>query len=323
MPYPSDYLFPGDDLFPSDLDDGGGNGVGTLWAIDDWVGYEGMQPQADDLGCLHFVTSTDGSPAVVGWEGKAAPRVQSDDRPSADGTNDGQSTQPGKTVTIQGITRAPDIATLQQAMGRLSGLLMSGDRYGQLVAVESWMTRQMRARHGAEAIVLPSRTVAREATFSFVFYGPAGRRLGNPMIASTGLPAATGGFDVPLVVPLVINETVVSGICDLTNPGEMTGPVVVRIDGPIVGPVITHIASGQQIVFASSLTLAAGEWLTVDMERHEVLANGQEGASRNQSVLPNGRGWSGFDKGANEWALTAQSGGSAAGMTITAWPAWP
>jgi hypothetical protein len=322
MPFPSDYFYPSDLVLPGFGDDT--PQIGTIWSLDDWTGYEGMPPILDDLGCLHFVTTLDNStPAVDGWEGKSSPRVQSDDRPTFDGTNDGRPTQPGKTVTINGIVRAPDVPTLQQAMGRISGVLMSGDRYGTLIGAESWMSRTMRVRCGADTLVKPSRTVAKEAVYSFVLYGPSGRRLGAPVQGSTGLPSSSGGLQIPFTIPFSIDSSVISGRVVLTNPGTMTGPVVSRIDGPISGPVITHVNSGVQLVFASSLALAAGEWLIVDMERHTVLANGQESAPRNEYVLPGGRGWSGFDKGDNTWSLAAQSGGPGAGLTISAWPAWP
>jgi hypothetical protein len=291
--------------------------AGTVWAVDTFIGYEGMPPVADDLGCTLYVTNVDG------WEGAPAPRVTSDDRPSFDGTNDGQSTQPGKTVTITGTLRAPDIATLHQAMARLSGLLLTGTRYATMTVADAWITRTMLVRRGAETIVVPSRSAGyREATFSIVLYAPDPRRLGSALSGSTGLPSASGGLTVPLTVPVVIAETVVSGAVALNNPGTVQGPVVLRIDGPVTGPVITHVGSGQQLVFASSLTLASNEYLLVDMERHEVLANGQAQATRNQSVLPNGRGWSGFDPGDNTWSWSAATGTAAAKLTVTATPAW-
>jgi peptidoglycan hydrolase-like protein with peptidoglycan-binding domain len=289
---------------------------GTIWSIDTFTGYEGMPPVPDDLGCKYYVTDVDG------WEGIVAPRVDSEARPTSDGTNDGQSTQPGKTVTITGTVRAPDIITLHQAMSRLSGLLMTGDRYDTLTCVDAWISRTMRSRRGADTLVKPNKSVYREASFSIVLYGPDARRLGAQVSTSTKLPSASGGLTVPLTVPAVISETVVSGSCSLYNPGTVAGPVTLRIDGPVTGPTVTHVSSGQQLVFASSLTLAAGEWLLVDMERHEVLANGQSQASRNQSVLPNGRGWSGFDPGQNIWTWSAAAGTTAAKLTVTATPAW-
>jgi hypothetical protein len=283
---------------------------GTVWTFDTFTGYEGMYPVPDDLGGLCFITSVDG------WEGAPAPRVQSDDRPSADGTNDGPSTQPGKTVTIIGTYRAPDVPRLQQAMARLSGALMRDTRYADLIGAEAWLTRRITVRRGAETIVVPSRTSLPEATFSFVLYGPGGIRTGDPVTTTTGLPATSGGLSIPFTIPFTISSNVVSGQCSATNVGTMTGPVKLRIDGPITGPQITHLGSGAQLTFASSLTLASGEWIEVDMDKHEVLANGQ--APRNQWVTQ--RGWSGFDPGVNVWSFTAVAGTGL--LTVIATPAW-
>lgn len=304
MTLPSSGTFPGGIFVPTIVD------RGTVWSVGGWTGYEGMPPQPDDLGCLHFVTNVDG------WEGAPPPRVQSTDRPSTDGTNDGLSTQPGKTVTISGIVRAPSVALLQQAMGRLSGLLATGDRYGTLTAVEAFLTRHLQVRRGADTLIVPSRTVAREATFSFVFYGPDPRRVADPVVVTTGLPASNGGLTFPTTFPIVIASTVVSGRCTANNPGAMTGPVRLRIDGPIVGPRISHVSSGLELVFSSSLSISSGQWLDIDMENHEALANGQ--SSRSQWITS--RGWSGFDPGDNVWAFSAISGSGR--LTVTATPAW-
>jgi hypothetical protein len=304
MTYPSGGTYPAGPSTPGLLD------RGTVWSFDGWTGYEGMFPVPDDLGCLHFVTNVDG------WEGAPPPRVQSDDRPSRDGTNDGKSTQPGKTVTITGIVRAPDVATLQQAMSRLSGLLCSERRYDNLVAAEAWITRRLYVRRGAETMVAPSLAVAREANFSFVLYGPEAKRFGDDITVTTRLPSATGGLAIPFTVPFSIASTIVSGFVTAINPGTMTGPVKLRIDGPITGPQVTHVGSGAQLLFASSLALASGEWLDVDMDLHRALANGQ--SPRNQWITS--RGWSGFEKGENVWAFSAISGTGR--LTVTATPAW-
>lgn len=132
----------------------------------------------------------------------------------------------------------------------------------------------------------------------------------------TGLPASSGGLTFPTTVPLSIGSTVVSGQCSLINPGNTAGPVRLRIQGPIVGPQVTHVGTGLSLVFASSLTLGAGEWLDVSMEDQSVLANGQ--SSRNNTVTT--RQWSGFEPGPNTWAFAAVSGSGT--LTVTATPAW-
>jgi hypothetical protein len=141
---------------------------------------------------------------------------------------------------------------------------------------------------------------------------------------SDGSPATTDFLTVPatsgdaLTVPFSIDSTIVSGLVSLTNPGNEVGPVSLRIDGPCTGPVITHVASGAQLVFSSSLVLGAGEWIDVDMEAHEVLANGQ--ASRAGWITE--RGWSGFDPGSNTWTFTAAAYDPNSKLTVSATPSW-
>ena len=142
------------------------------------------------------------------------------------------------------------------------------------------------------------------------------RKLGAPLTGSTGLPSSSGGFTFPHTFPFAINSTVVSGQVSLFNPGNETGPVTLRIDGPIVGPIITHVGSGLQLVFSASLTLGAGEFLLVDMEAHTAMAQGQ--SSRANWILS--RGWSGLEPGNNTWSFAAASGTTGL-LTVTGVPA--
>ena len=139
------------------------------------------------------------------------------------------------------------------------------------------------------------------------------RKMGATLTGSTALPSSSGGFSFPHTFPFAINSTVVSGQVSLFNPGNETGPVTMRIDGPIVGPIITHVGSGLQLVFSASLTLGAGEFLLVDMEAHTAMAQGQ--SSRSNSITS--RGWSGFESGNNTWAFSSASGTTGL-LTVTA-----
>jgi phage-related protein len=123
-------------------------------------------------------------------------------------------------------------------------------------------------------------------------------------------------LSVPYTVPFTVDSLVVPGTVSLTNPGNATGPVVLRIDGPVTGPQVTHVASGLTLTFETTLQLVSGDWLTVDMEQQTALQNDQ--ASRNSFISD--RGWSGFDPGDNTWAFAAQSGAGL--LTVTATPAW-
>jgi len=155
------------------------------------------------------------------------------------------------------------------------------------------------------------------ASWSVQFVAVDPRKFGLPLTGSTFLPSASGGLTVPFTVPFAINSTVVSGQVSLTNPGNAPGRVVIRLDGPLVGPQVTHSGSALPLTFASSLVLGAGEWLTVDMDRRTALANDQ--ASRNSTITS--RGWSSFDPGPNTWSFTATGYNALSKMTVTAYPA--
>lgn len=144
------------------------------------------------------------------------------------------------------------------------------------------------------------------------------RRLGAPVMAATSLPSSSGGLSWPISWPMQWSATQVTGQCALTNPGKATGPVTLRIDGPVTAPVITHVSSGRALVFGSDLTVYAGDFLTVDTEARTVLYNGQ--SSRNGSVVS--RGWFGLDPGVNTFAFNADTYSTSALLTVTGTPAW-
>jgi hypothetical protein len=128
----------------------------------------------------------------------------------------------------------------------------------------------------------------------------------------TGLPSTTGGTGWPVTFPLTFTGVTLSGQLSIPNNGNTTAPVVIRIDGPVTGPVVTHISSGASVVFSSSLVMQAGEFLLIDMERRSVLANGQ--ASRAGYVTS--RGWFGADPGPNQYGFNAQTYNPTALMTV-------
>ena len=286
---------------------------GTIWSIDTFTGYEGVVgPPVDDLGCVALVTQTDG------WRTTAAPRVDVTDRPARDGSRSGKSTQPGRTVTIQGKVKAPGEIALLTWIDRFKALLSDDDtdRTGTLTVAEPHLTRYQAFRRGAEMVAVPLSTT--EGTFSMILWADDPRQFGTPLTASTGLPQVTGGLQLPFTLPFTLNSTVATGQVSLVNPGEAPGPVSIRMWGPVIGASqIVHVGSGLTLVFASALSLADGQWLDIDMENEEVLANGQ--VERAEFVTS--PGWSRFDRGANTWAFAAETFTNAR-IDITATPAW-
>lgn len=143
------------------------------------------------------------------------------------------------------------------------------------------------------------------------------RKLHTELTGSTGLPSTVGGLEVPFTLPESIDAVTASGQVSLTNPGNMAGPVRIRIDGPCTGPVVTHVNSGRSLEFSTTLVLAAGEWLDIDMDAHTVLANGT--ANRRNYVVSDR--WSAFEPGDNVWNFTAAAYHADSLMSVFATPA--
>lgn len=269
------------------------------------------------LGTLALVgTDADGvrwstqGPTSNWWDGPAstAAAVQ---KPRGNGGWSGDAYNQAAHITVPVLLSAPTSVALDGALDRLkaaASLSMTTLTWddGRYVLVKR------------EDAVLVKRHSPTVALASVQLLAPDPRRFGQTLTVSTALPASSGGLTIPFTIPFSIDATTVSGQVSLTNPGNVAGPVRLRIDGPVTGPVVTHVSSGRALVFASSLVLGAGQWVEVDMEARTVLENGQ--ASRNGWVTS--RGWSQFEPGDNTWAFTAVSYDAGSLLTVTAVGAW-
>lgn len=236
---------------------------------------------------------------VLGWAGPPTTIAQGK-KPRGHGAWVGTSYFDPRHVVLSGSVWAPTEELLEDAIDRLNVAAALTDTMLTVhtAAGSKWATVRR------EGEVLAPLTTPTFAEWSVQLFAPDPRKFGAELTATTSLPSSTGGLTVPFTVPFTIDAVTASGQVSLTNPGNVTGPVRLRIDGPVVGPVVTHVGSGLALVFSTSLDLAAGEFVTVDLERHEVLAQGQ--TSRNGWVT--GRGWFGFEAGVNTFSFSAVSG---------------
>lgn len=254
-----------------------------------------------------------------GWHGKPKPTAQATQRTRANGAWVSANYAGTRHVALSGWVKVTDPTVMQTVLDELNAAVplspvrMTVTEYGvsRFVDVES------------EDELITSRLRPEYAEWSAQLMAVNGsngewRKFGTPLVASTSLPSISGGFTSPFTSPFTSTAVSNTGTVALDNPGNEIGPVTLRIDGPVSGPIITHVSSGLSLVFSSSLTLGVGEWLDVDMEKQTVLANGQ--ATRAGWVVE--RGWSGFDPASNVWAFTAPTYSPDARLTVTAIPAW-
>lgn len=249
---------------------------------------------------------------LTGW-GEPGTDLNPQKNVRARGTYSGDAYTLGRVVTASGMITAPTPALLNAAIDALINAVTT--TAFSLTVTESGVPSTAIVKRQGET--LTPKITNLTASYSIQVYADDSRKFGTALTGSTGLPSSSGGLGWPHTWPEGWGATTTPGTVTLTNPGNTTGSVLLRIDGPVGGPQVTHAGTGQPVLFASSLVLGAGEFLLVDMDNHQTLANGQ--ANRAQYITA--PGWSGFDPGVNSWAFSAAAPNVAALLTVTATPA--
>jgi len=301
MPYPSPVTYPSPSLYPgfATATDG------RLVAIGDLV-----LGATDPYGVQWTVKKFDG------WPGSPGTTLQLSQRARGHGATTTEPFLPPRIMALEGLIMAPDLAALDDAFDRLNAVVTL-DPTAMLVAEASRVRNCMVQRKGE---VIPDYLTDKVGSYSILISAADPRKFGDLVSLSTGLPSSTGGLVYPVTYPVTHTGVSNTGIIQVTNSGNEQAPVWLRIDGPIPagGWTVTHVGKKQSLTFATSLALAAGEFVTVDMDRREVLAQGQSA----RSGYVTSRGWFSLDPGVNEIAFSAANYSSTALLTVSTKPAW-
>lgn len=140
----------------------------------------------------------------------------------------------------------------------------------------------------------------------------------------SGLPSSSGGMQFPYrfeeagvsLSSWMWSENVVSGQVALSSVGTAPSPVMIRIDGPVVNPQVSHVGSGH--VMAFNMSLGSGHYVTVNGVTHEILIDGTDPARGRVKR----REWSQASPGMNVWCFNAGEYSDTARMTVSFYPAY-
>lgn len=146
----------------------------------------------------------------------------------------------------------------------------------------------------------------------------------DPVSGVSGLPSSVGGMSFPYHFEVagvslsswMWSEEVVSGRVALSNEGTAPSPVMIRIDGPVVDPQVSHVGSGHVMAFAMSL--GSGHYATINGVTHEILIDGTDPARGRVER----REWSQAEPGMNIWGFNAGEYSATARMTVSFYPAY-
>lgn len=302
MPYPSPITYPSPTLYPGFT--AGGEGRQVALNSDFVLG------QTDAFGVRWSLTTLDG------WDGSPAPTLESTQRARGHGATDSESFLTNRVLTLGGLIHGADTAAIEAAFDRLNAAVKLEPF--EILILESGRIRNTTVRRRGE--VIPTWHSDKLAEYSILVSAKDPRKYGDLVTASTLLPSSTGGLIRPSTWPRTWTGVSNSGVVRIRNEGNTQAPVWLRVDGPIPagGWTITHVGKKQSLTFATALALAAGEFVTVDMDRREVLAQGQSA----RAGYVTSRGWFSLDPGDNDIAFSAQNYSSTASLTVTTKPAW-
>lgn len=221
-------------------------------------------------------------------------RSDDSDMPRSDVTVFGQDFRGGRTVTFQmeAMTEGPDLETREQVVTDLVDQMMAvwdGDavaKTGGAVATLRSHTNRVAFGRPRTPVADMARSFQGRATVTAEFRTVNNLWYGPQQTQSVGLvPAYTGGMQVPLVLPMVLEagESSTSEFIDVG--GVVATPLWATIKGPIINPIIELVGQWR---FGFETTLAYDETILVDTRpwRPRILRNGSSAIATDAQSTP-------------------------------------
>lgn len=272
----------------------------------------------DDNGCEWHVTFQD----VSGLFDGVASTLKTSEKVLVDGWYGNLPRLQGRTITIDGHIIGRCTESCVNSWNEFKSVL---DPLGMmLVARLGDISRQVQVLQSASAPVIKWAGV-NMLRFSIGLTALSPYLYGlEPVYGSSNLPKTSGGMLFPYrfeedgvsLSSWTWSEDVVSGHVSLSNVGTAPSPVVIRIDGPVINPQVTHVGSGH--VMAFDMSLGTDHYATVNGLTHEILIDDTDPA-RGRVVR---REWSQADPGSNVWSFSAAEYSDTARVTVSFYPAY-
>lgn len=153
----------------------------------------------------------------------------------------------------------------------------------------------------------------------------------DPLIYSSTLQTATtsaliaspgGAFDLDSwSFPFSFGDYSSGGLVTVTNGGRAETFPTIKIYGQIAGPAIRNVTTGKRLSLAG-LTLAAGDYVEIDMRRRTIRLNGSAELSQLSKIDRANSAFWGLPKGANQLQLTGSNFNGTARAEIFWRDAW-
>ena len=272
----------------------------------------------DDNGCEWHVTFQD----VSGLFDGVASTLQTETKVMSDGWYGNLSRLQGRTITIEGHIIGRCTESCVTSWNAFKSVLDAGGML--LTARLGDIGRQVRVWQSASAPLIKWEGV-NILRFSLGLTSLSSYLYGLDSVSGvSGLPSSSGGLTFPYhfeedggsLSSWMWSEEIVSGNVALSNVGTAPSPVMIRINGPVVNPLVSHFGSGHIMSF--NMSLGVGHYVTINGVTHEILVDGTDPARGRVTR----REWSQAEPGMNVWGFNAGEYSTSARMTVSFYPAY-
>lgn len=272
----------------------------------------------DSYGCEWHVTFQD----VSGLFDGVASTLQTKDKVMSDGWYGNLPRLQGRTITIEGHIIGRCTESCVTSWNAFKSVLDTGGML--LTARLGDIARQVRVWQSTSAPLIKWEGV-NILRFSLGLTSLSSALYGLDSVSGvSGLPSSSGGLTFPYhfeeagvsTSSWMWSEEIVSGNVALSNVGTAPSPVMIRINGPVVNPQVSHVGSGHIMSF--NMSLGMGHYVTINGVTHEILVDGTDPARGRVTR----REWSQAEPGMNVWGFNASEYSASARMTVSFYPAY-
>lgn len=176
-----------------------------------------------------------------------------------------------RTMTLTVTASAPTQALRDTARALLQQAVPVSDlaqlRYDEPIPKFTWVRRSGKVTEAYPTLA--------DVTFTVGLVAPDPRKyaMAQKSLQIGLLPSGVGGgMVVPFTLPVTLSSAPPPGTAVATNAGSFQTPPVVVVGGPVAGPTLANLTTGQTVSW-SSLTLNSGDLLVVDFLNRQAFVN--------------------------------------------------
>ena len=281
--------------------------------LDGWAAGQTSPGTFDAQGTLWVLQNFDG------WWNGPAPRTDFVPIPGNHGAYDAPAYLDARTITLEGVAVAVDIASVHRSRDVLASVCGDPSLTATLLVTEPGQPqRQCVVRRSAETKTEPVGPF--HFAWSMILTAPDPRRYAAvASSAAVGLPGVgSGGLVFPLVFPLTFGTGALGGSLSVTNSGTLQTWPTFTILGPVSSPIIRNTGTGESLLFDPAFSVAAGQTLVINTANRTVTYSG---ANARQSLFT--ANWFPLYPGPTSLQFTSLGSYDAAAQLTVSWrDAW-